>query len=182
MLRKGTLHLSQLYDHLSLVARSAGRLERIVEEGRERGGSIYPVSLDYRRSELLGEEVDRVIDLYGPVDLLLSWIHASAPEAFGVVASVIERRTNRKEGGKTLWYEVLGSAVADPAAGEPERERLLAGYSGIDYRSIVLGFEIEGERSRWLTHDEISAGVIDAVHRGRRRSIVGRIEPWERRP
>ena len=40
----------------------------------------------------------------------------------------------------------------------------------------------EGGRSRWLTHDEISQGVLDAIQVGEDVAIIGTVQPWEERP
>ena len=58
----------------------------------------------------------------------------------------------------------------------------MALYPNIQYRQVILGFVIEGGRSRWLTHAEISGGVLDAVRNDRLFSIVGTVEPWSLRP
>jgi len=50
------------------------------------------------------------------------------------------------------------------------------------YHQVQLGFVIEGDRSRWLTHSEISGGVIEAIRGGLPRHVVGTLEPWSRRP
>lgn len=50
------------------------------------------------------------------------------------------------------------------------------------YREVMLGFVPLGTGSRWLTNEEISDGVIDAVGTDGERSIVGVVEPWELRP
>ena len=49
-------------------------------------------------------------------------------------------------------------------------------------RTVRLGFVIEGDRSRWLSHDEISIGVYNAYVSNKPNSIVGVIEPWDRHP
>ncbi|MEM5592401.1 hypothetical protein AAHH67_13015 [Niallia circulans] len=41
---------------------------------------------------------------------------------------------------------------------------------------------MENSVSRWLTHKEISAGVIDAIKNNWKRKVVGVVEPWEKRP
>jgi hypothetical protein len=47
----------------------------------------------------------------------------------------------------------------------------------------VLGFAIEPDgRSRWLTHDEISAGAAEALADARPLSIIGTVTPWSARP
>jgi hypothetical protein len=51
------------------------------------------------------------------------------------------------------------------------------------YRIVVLGFVVEpGGRSRWLTHDEISAGAAEALAGARPLSIIGAVTPWSARP
>ncbi len=42
--------------------------------------------------------------------------------------------------------------------------------------------EESSNRSRWLTHEEISKGVIDAINNPKGRYIIGQIEPWGQRP
>lgn len=44
-------------------------------------------------------------------------------------------------------------------------------------RKIILGFIVEGKTSRWLTNDEISSGVIDAVKKDSLEYIIGTLTP-----
>ena len=79
--------------------------------------------------------------------------------------------------------QVLGSAHADPA--HPERVAEMAEAAEglpIDYQAVVLGFVIEGGKSRWLTNAEISAGVLAALESGAPFRIVGTVEPWSAKP
>lgn len=55
-------------------------------------------------------------------------------------------------------------------------------YPTIRYHQVILGFVRQGNRSRWLTDAEISAGVIAALQSDQRDSIVGIVEPWPLRP
>jgi len=50
------------------------------------------------------------------------------------------------------------------------------------YRTILLGFVVEGKTSRWLTNNEICDGVIEAIENDARDSIIGTVEPWNKRP
>src|SRR5690606_3732421 len=50
------------------------------------------------------------------------------------------------------------------------------------YREVIRGFVIDAGRSRWLTHREISQGVLEAIRADRPRSIVGTVTPWPARP
>ena len=47
---------------------------------------------------------------------------------------------------------------------------------------VQLGFVLDGCTSRWLTHKEISNGVIQAIKSENNKTIVGTLEPWDRRP
>ncbi|NWG46914.1 MAG: hypothetical protein HXY25_10275 [Alphaproteobacteria bacterium] len=53
---------------------------------------------------------------------------------------------------------------------------------GIAYTQVILGFHLEGETARWLTHAEIAGGVLDALAGPTARHVIGTLEPWERRP
>ncbi|MBK7159886.1 MAG: hypothetical protein IPH77_15465 [Ignavibacteria bacterium] len=61
-------------------------------------------------------------------------------------------------------------------------EQLFYRFKNINYKKILLGFVIEDEKSRWLTNTEISNGVIDALKKDEDTFIVGKVEPWEKRP
>lgn len=50
------------------------------------------------------------------------------------------------------------------------------------YHRIILGFILEDTYGRWLTHQEISDGVINGIESNCNEWIVGQIEPWELRP
>ncbi len=54
--------------------------------------------------------------------------------------------------------------------------------SGCYYRQVQLGFVIENGHSRWLTHKEISHGIIDCIQKDTLLYVVGTVEPWEFRP
>ena len=68
---------------------------------------------------------------------------------------------------------------------DPERPGLLTraaraaeGAPSCAYRQIVLGFVLEGEGARWLTHDEISEGVLKAIDEDAGLSTIGVTRPW----
>jgi hypothetical protein len=83
-----------------------------------------------------------------------------------------------------IYCEVLGSASADPA--KPERlaawQALFRPLPAPSLRLAVLGFVIEGGHARWLTNDEISAGVLRALESADPVTIIGTVTPWGARP
>jgi hypothetical protein len=91
--------------------------------------------------------------LDGPVDLLVAWVHRE------VRVSVIRAVAPLLADGAPI-VEVHGSASANPLGGCPDP--VLPDHPT---QQVVLGYVRHAGRTRWLTHDEVSAGVLDAVHR-----------------
>lgn len=132
---------------------------------------LNAIAVDYRDAEPLRHRIAEAIAAYGPIELAVFWIHSDAQEAFGITADEI---SNHAEIPWRLFH-VRGSA----AHLHPELPQV---PTNCLYRQVVLGFVAEETGSRWLTHDEISGGVIDAIRSDREQSVVGTLEPWERRP
>lgn len=177
MLREVSLWLVGQSSVVSVIARSEKRLNRMAEEVAVSGGRVNPLILDYRDDVRLKSAVQEAILEQGQISLVVSWIHGVAPEAHRIIAELLNAQTQ-----PCAWFDVLGSAATDPSASMSDREVEFSEWKHILYRSIVLGFIVEGSQSRWLTDNEISAGVIHALSNGVRSSIVGQVQPWERRP
>ena len=96
--------------------------------------------------------------LGGPADLLVAWVHRT--ERVAVLRAVSDLLA---PGAPVV--EVHGSASANPVGGCPEP--VLADHPT---QQIVLGFVRHASRTRWLTHQEISTGVLDGV----RRAVAGK--------
>jgi hypothetical protein len=108
--------------------------------------------------------------LGGPADLLVAWVHRE------VRVSVIRAVAGLLADGAPV-VEVHGSASANPLGGCPDP--VLPDHPT---QQVVLGYVRHAGRTRWLTHDETSAGVLDAVHRalgGRASNVhqVGEFRP-----
>lgn len=177
MLRKASLHLAESGYAVSVVARRKERLDALAAEASSLPGSIHPLPLDYRESDRLVGALHSSIERLGPVELAVCWIHSVAPDALRLTVETIAR-----ESPSCRVFHVRGSAVANPAAGGPRVPGWLKAFPGIRYRQVILGFVIEGGSSRWLTHDEISGGVIAAIARDEPYGVVGTVEPWSMRP
>lgn len=96
--------------------------------------------------------------LGGPAQLLVAWVHH-------------ETRTSVLRAVEPLLtpaapvVEVYGSTATNPLGGHPDP--VLADHPT---HQVVLGYVRHAGRTRWLTHDETSAGVLGAV----RRAVAGR--------
>lgn len=107
-----------------------------------------PVELAERCAAALG----------GSAELLVAWVQGEQrPAVLKAVGPLLAP--------DAAVVEVHGSAAADPVTGCPEP--VLAEHPT---QQVVLGLKIEGDTTRWLNHNEISDGVLEAV----RRALAGR--------
>ena len=173
-------HFCKSANTVMVIARNRKRLNRLASETKELVGSINPISLDYFDYEHFKNELRRSITIHGPVELAICWIHTSkAPEAAIIIADRIDRQNNQT---KCKYYQLLSSATADPSLEKKDISKDFNSFYNIEFRTILLGFIVEGDTSRWLTNSEICDGVIRAIENDVRESIIGTVEPWERRP
>ena len=170
MLRKVTEYLSEKFETVSGICRNKFRLDSNLK-------NINPLILDYSDYELLSKRIDEAVKQFGEIDLVVSWIHSTAPLAPKIIAEKINAY-----GKPFRFFDILGSAYADPSKNKIERENNFRGSSFLIYRKIILGFVIENKNSRWLTNNEISGGVIEAVKNDLEEKIIGRVSPWEMKP
>lgn len=109
------------------------------------------VKADWSEPAALATSAAEAVD--GPVDLLVAWVHR------GVRVSVLRAVAPLLADGAPV-VEVHGSASANPLGGCPDP--VLPNHPT---QQVVLGYVRHAGRTRWLTHDEVSAGVLDAVRR-----------------
>ncbi|MCH7690484.1 MAG: short-chain dehydrogenase [candidate division Zixibacteria bacterium] len=173
-------HLCKSANTVTVIARNKKRLNRLASEAKELVGSINSISLDYSDSASLTSGLKKSIITHGPVELAICWIHASkAPEAARIIAETIDKQNNQT---KCKYYQLLSSATADPSLEKKDISKDFDSLDNIDFRTILLGFIVERETSRWLTNNEICDGVIRAIENDAKESIIGTVEPWNRRP
>ncbi|MBB5462849.1 hypothetical protein [Paraburkholderia sp. Cpub6] len=150
MLEKASRYLSDHASRLTLVSRNG-------EGARTRLGlpRVNYISADWTMTTTFLDKVKPVFDLC-PVDLILLWMHRSGYDAR---LSMLDMA----RGSNCRIIDVHGSGVGDALA-KVEQRRFDAGQAGCRYNAVLLGTVKDGgESSRWLTHDEISAGVIKAI-------------------
>ena len=173
-----------------LVVGGTGMLRGLVEALAGDGGRLSLVSRQasaFACAGVSGFDADyydeaafvSALDAAGPSDLAVAWFHSEKIPA--------ARRLAERVGGVGApgrLFQVLGSATGDPA--HPDRLATAAavaeGLPNCRVRQVVLGFRVSSGRSRWLTNEEISAGVLEAVRTDRTYSVVGQVEPRSARP
>lgn len=129
---------------------------------------------DYHDDRQFTAALEAAVARSGPIDLAVGWFHTLRIDA--------PRRLAERVDGRL--FQVLGSAVADPD--HPHRlalgRQVAEGLPRCALRQVVLGFKVEDGRSRWLTNEEISGGVLEAIRDDRLHTIIGQVEPWLARP
>jgi molybdopterin-guanine dinucleotide biosynthesis protein A len=112
---------------------------------------VAAVAVDYRETAPLAAALAKAVAERGPIELAVCWIHSDAPEAPRIVAEALA------PGARLV--QVFGTRVW-PLEDVPLQ---------IAYRQVLLG-EKDG---RWLTHDDIAGGVLEAVDADRPLHVVG---------
>ena len=175
MLREVSRQLAYDYDTVSVIGRNKHRMYALSREMEHLNGNLDPLLLDYTDYDELVQQLETTIERYGPIGLVVSWIHSTAPDAGRLIAEKIN-----ESGVDSIFYDVLGCEYEDPSS-----EKTLPDFASLEYikyRRVVTGFILEKGDSRWLTNEEISSGVMDAIKNDREYSIIGTTEPWEKRP
>ena len=153
MLAPATREIARYVQCLTLVARDPGSL------ADEIGARV--LRMDWTKDEDVSKAISSLSSM-PPVTLLISWVHERGMACLPRFESVL------MEGGRSI--RVHGSSVGDPSNGvqtDPSPP------SGVLRQDVVLGWIAkENGARRWLTDDEISAGVLTAFHEPQTRSLV----------
>jgi molybdopterin-guanine dinucleotide biosynthesis protein A len=123
----------------------------IARRGGDLGSGVVVEQIDYRNGVQLCGALARATQSRGPMELAVCWIHTDAPDAPRTVADALA------SGARLV--QVFGTRVW-PLAAVPLH---------VAYRQVLLG-SVDG---RWLNHEEISSGVLNAVDTDRPVTVVG---------
>jgi len=154
--------------HVSIIGRSQEKMNKLIVTNTEH--LFTPILVDYNNDIELNEKMTNLINKNGKIDLLVSWIHSYAE---GALKTIVKHNSVNNDNWTLL--QVLGSK-----ANLSEEEKKINLQTNCTYRTVQLGFIIENNHSRWLTHDEISEGVIKAINTVIPRTTIGVTEPREK--
>ncbi|WP_447003465.1 hypothetical protein ACRAKI_27900 [Saccharothrix isguenensis] len=149
--------------------RGRGHLPHVSQVQEVGEAKRITVTADWSRPQELADRVREVMDQ--PADLLVAWVHASYRDAvLKAVAPLLAPHAP--------VVEVHDSGAVNPVRGVPD-----PALDGHPTQQVVLGFVRHGGSTRWLSHEETSVGVLEAVHRaldGRPPSVhqVGEVDTW----
>ncbi|MGM8215335.1 short-chain dehydrogenase [Bacillaceae bacterium W0354] len=171
MLSRVSLWLIDKGYHVSVIARNANKMNQLLEKTSFKN-RITPILVDYRYDDDLRTKIRSTIDMNGDIDLVVAWIHSDAPNALEIIKQEVSRNL-----GEWELYHVLGSSTD-----VNKIKKKTSVPKSCLYYQVRLGFVIEDGRSRWLTHNEISNGVIESIKEKNSLITIGQIEPWDKRP
>ncbi|WP_019414879.1 hypothetical protein [Paenisporosarcina sp. TG20] len=166
MLADVSLWLVETGYQVSIIGRTMEKHRKLVDKA-SKPEFITSLAVDYSNYLLLEEQVRKTVEENGPISLVVSW---SPIRTLEIINQVLSEQ-------KDSWelYQIKGSRRFF------DNEPPLSD-SSCQQRSIYLGFTMEGNQSRWLTHNEISQGVITNIKEGNTESIIGILHPYDQRP
>lgn len=149
---------------VSVIGRTASKFQRLITESPV--DSIFPIVADYNKEDMF-DAVRAAMNKRGPFELIVSW----SPN-YKALARICE--LNR---GINIFrlFQVKGSRryFGDEPIHLP---------ANCHSRKVFLGFIFENGQSRWLTHGEISNGIVYQIEADQIEGVIGQIEPYELRP
>lgn len=174
MLRRATVTIGAHSRRLTAVARTATSLAALKSLLPDRESDRYQ-TLDWNQPEKFVLALQRLVDEVGPPRLVLAWMHdlnLGPPVALTVSASNTH----------CDFFQVIGSSGGRPGGVAKTLRKKMEGVRHVSYFQVVLGFKEQAGLSRWLSNDEISAGVLDAIKMREGCHIIGTVTPWDQRP
>lgn len=154
--------------HVSVIGRNPEKMRPLLDQNP---AQLTPVLVDYTNTKELVEQLHHVQQQNGPIQLVVAWIHSSGTRVVPCLTESLPRFQSwdlfHVNGSSSSLVDIKAKTAVPP---------------NVAYHQIQLGFKIEGGLSRWLTHEEISEGVIKAIQENKSKHIIGTITPWEKRP
>lgn len=168
MLKETSIWLATNYEYVTVIGRSKKKMNSLIKQCN----NIKPLYLDYHNTSNLKFEVEEQIRKLGHIDLIVAWVHSTAPNALPAIIDVVAKQPNN-------WslVHILGSS-----SNLETIKKNISVPENCTYSQVQLGFVRENNKARWLTNTEISSGAIRAISQKEANYIVGTIDPWEQSP
>ena len=159
--------LANDWNIVSVIGRNEERHKRIIHNTMNTE-NVESLIVDYSDHFRLKEVLLNSIQLNGQIDVVISWMDSQ--ESFKYINDLIAKHTESYQ-----LFHVRGSRRYF----EDEQVQI---PNNAQYRKVFLGFILTENGSRWLTNEEISMGVYEAMKLDAVGHVVGTIEPYEKRP
>lgn len=171
MLKAAAVELAARSQQFTSVARTRGSLSRLDDALRNGSTQHHPLQLDWSNADEFLARIQQHVSGTEPPDLVVAWIHDDQ--------LTLRLALNLAETGTAFrFFHIIGSATVNP---EGISDSLLDEFdppANLDYHQVVLGARQTGWRSRWLTDQEISAGVLEAIEQLEDQFVVGTLDRY----
>jgi hypothetical protein len=171
MLRLASLELMKRSEMVTSVARTRSSLWALDALCPPGGARHRLVIADWSRPKAFIGAVRSHVLQFGHPELAVVWTHEP-----GLAIELMS--TISGPSGRCLFLHLIGNRVGNPLAEAFAWRERHPEPPGPHYRQVVLGYERGRAGWRWLTHDEICEGVLEAIEAQVPRFIVGRVSPW----
>jgi len=168
MLAEVVRYFSSQYKTTSVIARHKGGLLRLQEQVKNAQSHFKPIAVDYRDYRILEKKINSATLEFGNIDIIISWIHSSAPDALQRIC-----QAGYCESKKLHLFEILSSSFGKITEYHKIQSEKYSNFKNLHYHSILLGEIKIGNSTRWLNNREISEGVIQAVENESVTTVVG---------
>ncbi|OLZ08485.1 hypothetical protein [Sulfobacillus thermosulfidooxidans] len=137
---------------VSVIGRSSNKLFRVMNQVANRSHYVTPLVLDYHDNAKVHKWIEHIQLMQGPIDLVVSWIHEPKDP---VLLAIAEEITAYRHDSWRL-IDIISSAKRDTVSHIPLPPTCLV-------QRVILGYQKTSQGPRWLTHEEIVAGVVRAI-------------------
>ncbi len=174
MLKAATQHFLDQNHQLAILARNPMIFDERTLSNK--ANQLRLISINYAQTDNFIGAIQIVQKEWQGFDRAIIWMHNHAQASLVALLELLNQQSQRT----CDIYHLQGSAAYRP--NRLDNSAIDAHISKENYHQVILGFQIEDNCSRWLTHQEISQGTIYAVENKIKRHIIGTIEPWEKHP
>ena len=178
MLRPLVKALIGMNNDVSVIARSRSGFVRLrreltpIEQHR-----MHSYLADYNSVEELSRAIKLAIAKRGEISSVIAWIHSDVTQADQIIYDLtFHSQPNFR------YFKIIGSSSYDPSLDRVEQNMISEAPFANSIRGVVLGFMLEEGNSRWLTKEEISQGILQAIEQDIAEFTVGVTRPWRLKP
>lgn len=173
MLHQASLALSSRAHHTTALARTTQSLERLADKTPGHI-ALTTYAVDWTDPDAMRAALIEAMTAHGAFTQMLLWVHRDGLTTKKILADILATTST-----PCAIFDVLGSAHADPRAqpSHPGAGLRALNDERVRYHAVILGAKrTEDGSRRWLTHDEICRGTLEAVTSGAAETIVGTLD------
>jgi hypothetical protein len=176
MLRKASVAIARKFSAFTAVAGTRASLHALAQDiGDLNAHQQYYLDLDWDDQDKFLAALSRHLSKCDPPSLVVAWVHN--PSLGPRIANALTTPRYTCE-----FFQILGSAGRGPTSQAAALKNQVNRRADLTYHQVILGFRRDGGHSRWLTNDEISEGVLDAISAKLPTYVIGTVTPWSERP